>query len=318
MAIRIELSSEELTEIMSTIKCWDRKQLTQTVFQEIQQISGIPARLVEITFWHLDTLSILSSADWLVFKGGTCVQTYLSSGYQRASVDLDFNSEIENPNSIKDEIGILNEQVKKEGAFTEIEGIEFGTFEFKADDPYSGTLNYSRRMPSRFGELERKGDYIIQAKSLRVQINYKHSWLTAVHKILKEPRFFIMDYQKPKNKITLSHSSAEDLVVDKILATSNIGPFGRDRFKDAYDLGMLFRDKLDITLVHKKLDLVGRRSQQKPRVLVNGSIETLSAFSINSLEAVGFAAMVGKEGRSIIKNWEVFCLDTIEKLKKLY
>ena len=104
MVIGIELSSEEHAKILEIVKFWDRKQLTQEIFREIQQKTGIPARLVEITFWHVDTLGILSSADWLIFKGGTCVQTYLPSMYQRASVDLDFNSEIENPNSIKNEM----------------------------------------------------------------------------------------------------------------------------------------------------------------------------------------------------------------------
>ena len=318
MVLRIELSSEEQEKILGTVKFWHRKQLTQEIFREIQQRVGIPARLVEITFWHFDTLGILSSADWLIFKGGTCVQTYLPSMYQRASVDLDFNSEIENPNSIKDEISNLNEAIKKDGAFTEIKGIEFGTLEFKSEDKYSGTINYNRRMPSRFGERERIGDYTIQAKILRVQINYKHSWLPAVKKIKKEPRFFITDYQKPKAKIKFCHSSIEDLVVDKILATSNIGPFGRERFKDAYDLGMLFRNKLNLSLIHKKLDLIGRRSKQKPKTIIDGSIETISDFSINTQEALGFGAMVGNDGRAIIKDWEEFCLDTNEKLKKLY
>jgi predicted nucleotidyltransferase component of viral defense system len=302
---------------MSIVKSWHRKQMTQEIFRKIQQKTGIPARLVEITFWHIDTLGLLSSADWLIFKGGTCVQTYLPSGYQRASVDLDFNSEIENPNSIKDEINNLNEKIKKDGALVEVEGIEFGTLEYKSEDEYSGTINYSRRMPSRFGERERIGEYTIQAKSIRVQINHKHSWLPAVKKIKKEPRFFIMDYQKPRYKIKLKHSSAEDLVVDKILATSNIGPFGRERFKDAYDLGMLFKNKLNLSLVHKKLDLIGRRSKQKPKTIVDGSIDTISYFSINTQEVLGFAAMVGKDGRGIIENWEEFCLNTIEELKKL-
>ena len=85
--MRIELTHSELMEILSTVRYWDRKQLTQDVFRKIQKKSDIPARLVEITFWHLDTLGVLSACDWLVFRGGTCVQTYLSSGYQRAGWD---------------------------------------------------------------------------------------------------------------------------------------------------------------------------------------------------------------------------------------
>ena len=311
------MAHSDQMDILSTVKHWDRKHLTQEIFRKIQQKTGIPARLVEITFWHFDTLGILSACDWLVFKGGTCVQTYLPSGFQRSSVDLDFNSKIENPNSIKDEIQNLNNNIFEKYGTTKIKGIEFGALEFKTDDSHSGTLNFNRRMPSRFGELERVGDNRIQAKSVRIQINYKHSWLPAIKIVKKEPRFFIMDHQKPKIKYKLNHSSPEDLIVDKILATSLIGSFGRERFKDVYDLGMLLENDFETSIIHDKMGLISRRSHIEPIAFIKGSMETISSFSANSQEALGFAAMVGWEGREAIKDWDGFCITTIEKLKEL-
>ena len=111
-------------------------------------------------------------------------------------------------------------------------------------------------MPSRFGELERVGTNSIQAKSVRVQINYKHCWLPAIEIVKKVPRFFIMDHQRPKIKFKRNHSSAEDLIVDKILATSMIGSFGRERFKDVYDLGMLSKSNLGNSIIHNKWNLL--------------------------------------------------------------
>ncbi len=315
--MRIELTHNEWTAILSTVEYWHRKQLTQEVFRGIQHKSGIPARLVEITFWHLDTLGILSDCNWLVFKGGTCVQTYLPSGFQRASVDLDFNSIIENPNTIKDEIQNLNKRIQKRGGQANIAGIMFGTFEFKGDDPHSGTLNFGRRMPSRFGELEKVGDNRIQAKSIRVQINYKHSWLPAMQTIMKAPEFFILDYQHPKKKVTFNHSSLEDLIVDKILATTVTNTFGRERFKDVYDLGMLLKNDFDTTQILKKLELVCRRSHLEQGAVVRGSIETIYSFSTRSQEVMGFAAMVGLQGRETIRDWDDFCFSIAEKLKIL-
>ena len=188
--MRIELTHSERLRILSIVTSWERNQISQDVFRDIQRKSGIPARLVEITFWHTDTLALLTEVDWLVFKGGTCVQSYLQSGYQRASVDLDFNATIGNPHSIREEIDRLNRKIHDRGHHVSIQGFDFGIIEFKGEDSRTGTLNFSRRMPSRFGELERMGDKTIQGKSIRVQINYKHSWLPALKPLMKIPEFF--------------------------------------------------------------------------------------------------------------------------------
>jgi len=313
--MRVELTHAERLEILSIVTTWERNQINQEVFRDIQMKSGIPARLVEITFWHTDTLSLLSEADWLVFKGGTCVQSYLPSGYQRASVDLDFNATIGNPHSITEGIAQLNKKVMERGNHTSIQGFEFGTFEFKGEDTRTGTLNFNRRMPSRFGELERMGDKTIQAKSIRVQINYKHSWLPALNPFMRIPEFFIFDHVKPRKREKIIHSSIEDLVADKILALSVVEPFGRERFKDVYDLAMITTLDFDVNVVLEKLELVGRRSNLEPAAFVKGAVETVSSFGTRSQEAGGFASMVGRLGREKISNWDDFCLTAAERIK---
>lgn len=314
--MRIELTHSERLKILSIVTSWERNQISQDVFRDIQRKSGIPARLVEITFWHTDMLALLTEVDWLVFKGGTCVQSYLPSGYQRASVDLDFNATIGNPHSIREEIDLLNRRIRDRGNHVSIQGFDFGTIEFKGEDTRTGTLNFSRRMPSRFGELERMGDKTIQGKSIRVQINYKHSWLPALKPCLKNPEFFIFDHEKPKKSGKILHSSIEDLIADKILALSMVGPFGRERFKDVYDLAMITVKGFDADLVAEKLVLVGRKSNLEAGAFVRGAVETISSIGTQSQEAKGFASMIGRMGRLDISNWGEFCLSTAERLRK--
>jgi hypothetical protein len=60
---------------MSIPRVWARGQLSQRSIREIQTSTGIPAQLVESVIWGMDTLDALKDEDWLVFKGGTCVQS---------------------------------------------------------------------------------------------------------------------------------------------------------------------------------------------------------------------------------------------------
>ncbi len=62
------------------------------------------------------------------------------------------------------------------------------------------------------------------------------------------------------------------------------------------------------------MELISRRSHIEPIAFIKGSIETISSFSANSQEARGFAAMVGRKGREAIREWEEFCITTIENL----
>ncbi len=313
----IQLSHLEKMKVMSIVGSWEREQITQEVLRSIQKDIGIPARYVEIMFWHYDILSLFAETDWLIFKGGTCVQSFIRPGYQRASMDLDFNSSIGNPNAIKCEISILNKMMDKKGAHVTVQGIDFGKIEFIEDDVHSGTLNFIRRMPTRFGDMEKVGDDRIQAKSIRIQINYKNAWLPALSPIDKVPEFFILDYQKPKKLINMTHSSKEDLIADKVLATCNVGGFGRERFKDIYDIGMLLKDGYDKETISKKLGLVGKKAKIEPTSLIKGAVETISDFAIRGVEARGFASMVANAGQDHVKDWESFCFRIADELKGL-
>ena len=269
-------------------------------------------------FWHYDTLSILKDNEWLVFKGGTCVQSWIPSGMQRASVDLDLNSSVANPNAVRDKISKINEITRREERAVKVHGIEFGSIEYRSIDESSGTLNFSRRMPSRFGEMLKVGNQRVQGMDQRIQIHYKNAWLPAISTIRKEPSFLILDHEAPLETCEVIHSSKEDLIADKILATSNVHGFGRERFKDVYDLGVLLDIDNETTLVLGKLDKIGAKKKVDPSSLINGSIETISNFSERSVEARGFSSMVGSDGKDRINDWEGFCFTIIESLKEIF
>ncbi|MBU4490884.1 MAG: nucleotidyl transferase AbiEii/AbiGii toxin family protein, partial [Euryarchaeota archaeon] len=184
--MRISFSAEEKIRLLSTILIWNRNQLTQDVFRKLQAKYGIPPYLVETMFWHMEILRrLMPISEFLVFKGGTCVQSYIDPALQRASNDLDFNTTIQNPNALMRKVEDLNSQLKLQGTAVEVQGIFYGMFEFESIDAASGTLNYRHRMPSRFGEYEHVAGTDVQAKSIRVQINFKHAWLPAIKKAVK-------------------------------------------------------------------------------------------------------------------------------------
>lgn len=313
----VELSHDDKLEILSLVKSWRREQTTQENLRKIQKHSGIPARSIEMMFWHYDTLSLLKESEWLVFKGGTCVQSWIPSGMQRASVDLDLNSSVANPNAIREKISRINEIIRKENRALTVHGIDFGSIEYRSIDKISGTLNFSRRMPSRFREMVKVGDHRVQGIDLRIQINYKNAWLPAISPIMKEPSFLILDHGPPLERYEFIHSSKEDLIADKILATCNVHGFGRERFKDVYDLGILLSIEKETALVLDKLERIGARKRGDPSSFIKGSIETISDFSERSAEARGFGSMVGSDGKERIKEWEGFCFSTIDRLKEI-
>lgn len=314
----IKLTPEEKIDLLSMVKTWDRPQHSQQALIEIQRKTGIPARLAEITFWHYDTLFVLSGADWLVFKGGTCVQTYLEPGFQRASADLDFNSSLENPNTILHEMDAINRSIDKNKASFRTGKIDFGRIEFICEDKATGTMNFIRRMPSRFGETELVDGSRIQARSLRIQINRKHAWLPSIKPVTKAPRFFITQFQRPREVFDLVHSSKEDLLADKILATCNAHGFRRERFKDVYDMGLLLRLDLESELVCKKLDMIAQESETERKQFLNGSARTVINFSEKTAQARGFLCMVAREGRELAWDWEGFCHNIVRSLKLIF
>jgi len=315
--MRLKFDPDEKQKIASIIKAWAPKQVTQGVFDTVKSGFGIPRGLVQTMFWHVDTLLALSSLDWLVFKGGTCVQSYIPYGFQRASDDLDFNSGIENPNTIRGELKKWNELALKNGNAVRIRGIDFGVLEFVHQDKLSGTMTFKRRMPSKFGDMELVGDKDVQAKALKVQINYKHAWLPAIKKVTRSVDFFIMKYQRPKRKVMVVHSSPEDLIVDKMVAISSVNPSHREKFKDVYDIWALLREKRDPKLVQKKADAITEAMGLDGASLKEGAVQTISDLGERGHMARDHSALVCKDGRKELEDWEGFCNRTVEALKEL-
>ncbi len=314
--MRISLGVEEKIKLLSTIRVWSRDQLTQDVFRRLQAKYGIPAYLVETMFWHMEILRrLLPLSEFLIFKGGTCVQSYIDPVLQRASNDLDFNTTIQNPNALMQKIEELNSKLKTRGTAVEVQGISYGIFEFEFIDAASGTLNYRHRMPSRFGEYERVAGKDVQAKSIRVQINYKHAWLPAIKKVVKPVEFFIKGEALPMEEIVFPHASIEDLIADKILATEE--HTGRERFKDIYDLMVLLALDFDRKLIIDKLNLIAERTGRNAIELLRSSASTVMAFGDRSNEALGFASMVNRGGKELVKDWEMGCEKTAQKIMQL-
>ncbi|PWB51231.1 MAG: hypothetical protein C3F06_10455 [Candidatus Methanoperedenaceae archaeon] len=313
--MRITFSVEEKIRLLSTIQVWKREQLTQEVFRKLQIKYGIPPYLIETLFWHLEILHRLQPvSEFLVFKGGTCVQSFVNPMFQRASNDLDFNTTIENPNALMQKMEDLNEQLKDREIAVEMQGVQYGIFEYESKDVVSGTLNYRHRMPSRFGEYEHVSGKDVQAKSIKVQVNYKHSWLPAINKVMKPVGFFITEVA-PLNAVVFPHESIEDLIVDKLLATNE--HTGRERFKDVYDLMVLLNLDYDRALINNKLALISGRTKRDVGELVRSSAGTVMAFGERYDEARGFASMVARAGKELIKDWEIGCERTAEKIMGL-
>lgn len=314
--MRISFSAEEKIKLLSTVRVWNREQLTQEIFRKLQVKYGIPAYLVETMFWHMEILHRLKPlSEFLVFKGGTCAQSYIAPMLQRASNDLDFNTTIQNPNALMNKVEELNRQLETQGIAIEIQGVRYGFFEFESLDKASGTLNYRHRMPSRFGEYEHVAGNDVQAKSIRVQINFKHAWLPAIKKVVKPVEFFISDEALPEEEIVFPHASIEDLISDKIMVTEE--HTGRERFKDIYDLMVLLDLDNDKALINEKLALIAKKTGRDAKELLRSSANTVMAFGDRAVEAQGFASMVCGGGKAIIKDWEIGCEKTAQRIMQL-
>jgi predicted nucleotidyltransferase component of viral defense system len=315
--MRLKFDADDKQKIASLVKAWAPGQVTLGVFDTIRSDFGVPKGLVQTMFWHVDTLDAVSGLDWLVFKGGTCVQSYIPWGLQRASDDLDFNSVIENPNAIRDEIEKWNIAAIKKGNAVSVRGIDFGLLEFVLQDKSSGTLTFRRRMPTKFGDLELIKDKDVQAKTLKVQINYKHAWLPAIKKVTRPVDFFIMKYQSPKHKVQVVHSSAEDLIADKMVAISRANPSHREKFKDVYDIWALLQEQRDGKLVMEKLEAVADARGLKAQALKEGVVQTISDLGEKGHMARDHGALVCKDGRKELEDWEGFCQRTVKAIQGL-
>ncbi len=317
--MRIDLDRDEKNRILSIVGIWSKDQISFQRFREIQAASGVPARLVETVFWLEDTLDVLQDDEHLFLKGGTAVQCFIPSAEQRASVDLDMNGNISNPTALKDHFLKKNKKLASTGRTCYVRDIAFGGFHFDFYDDHTGTMSFRRRMPSRFGEFEIVKDKRIMSKSIRVQINIKNHWMPAMESVLKVPNFFINDHEKPKTEIQTRMESPADLFADKILATCNVGGFGRERFKDIYDL-LVMRDSIlngNEEKVVRKLELVIKKNNMELSSILKGSARTVSSFSNRLEEVKGFSSMVCHGGKERLKDWESECECLADKIISL-
>lgn len=318
--MKIIFDRDEKTRIRSIVRSWSPDQLTFQRFRDIQASSGVPARLVETVFWLEDTLGVFAECDHLVMKGGTCVQCYIPYSQQRASVDIDMNTDIQNPLALKEYLLALNEDISYEDRSCSIQDIEFGTLNYEFQDECSGTISFTRRMPSRFGEFEMVGNRRVMSKTIRIQVNYKNHWMPAMETLRRHPDLFIHEYERPNANIIVPMESPGDLFADKILTVCNVGGFGRERFKDVYDLIVmrhLVQGPVEL-IASKKLHLIAARGSIEVDAIIDGAVETVSSFRDRSQEAKGFASMVCKEGKERIKRWEMECeelADTIATIE---
>ncbi|MBU4492192.1 MAG: nucleotidyl transferase AbiEii/AbiGii toxin family protein, partial [Euryarchaeota archaeon] len=134
-------------------------------------------------------------------------------------------------------------------------------------------------------------------------------------KAVKPVEFFITDEALPGEAVVFPHASIEDLVVDKIMATEE--HTGRERFKDIYDLMVLLDLDFEKALINKKLDLIARKTGRDAKELLRSSANTVMAFGDRANEAQGFASMVCRGGKVLIKDWEIGCERTAEKIMQL-
>jgi hypothetical protein len=73
----------------------------------------------------------------------------------------------------------------------------------------------------------------------------------------------------------------------------------------------------DKTLVAKKLDLIAKKIGRGTKELLMSSENTVMTFGDRANEAQGFASIVCRGGKALIKDWEIGCEKTAEKIMQL-
>ncbi len=309
---RLVLDLDEKRRIFEAFQIWRREDIRRPDLEEFVHPLGVAAIDAYVTFLHLDTLSALGVQRAFVWKGGTAIQTHLPSRVQRVSTDLDFNATIGNVEAIRDTILSCNERLESKGHIVQVEDVPYGTFFEAGHRPWHRTIEFRRILPTVFNEtvdlkpkeLGWSDEPHVRAPGRleRVQINYNHADLPALRPEQAEATFFTQPRFSPRHPVMTVRASVHDLTADKVLATTRHDGFGRERFKDVYDLVTLRRSGLvDLGVVGEKLEgIVGR---DRLKIIVDGSRETLDLLSVESAAAHGFRAMVCIEGKSLIDDW---------------
>lgn len=315
---KIILTREEKKELSSLLHFWDEEYYSIESYKEISNSIKLPITLIETMVIHFDNLFILKDlGDQFIFKGGTAVQHYLKSNSQRCSVDLDFNTTIGHPQSVEDLVNDLNNKLQKINLIKSVHEIQFGKLIKEREDKKSGTLTYNRIMPTKLNEFIKVNDTIIQAKKMRIQFNYKHSWLVAEQSSYQNVNLFPVSYIKSKKQFTTNIMSSGDLICDKILTLTRVKDFGRERIKDVYDLvslTLLYHKFLKIT--KNKLIKISESQGIKMDKIIISALDHLEELKTKAIEVKGFKSQVGFEGWPIIDKWDKNISKTIAVLDK--
>lgn len=317
---KVILSRKEKLDILGILRYISPEDLSIDMFQTINSVLKVPITLIEIAILHFENLfSVQTIQDKIIFKGGTAVQNYIPETYQRCSVDLDFNTSLHHPDQVKSLIADLNQHLEEKGMIKRIQEIPYGSVYFEKQDTKSGTLTYSRLMPSRLNEFIKYQDILVQGKKMRLQFNYKHAWMPAFQENREEIKIFPSRFlSKIDKSYKFNFCSPGDLIADKILTLTQVGYFGRERFKDVYDLIVLvkfFRNK--IPLAQKKLEKVANMNQLAFDTIIYSSIDHIHSFKDNRTDIVGLKSQVALDGKKLIDKWEKELNFLIEALEKM-
>ena len=303
---RVLLTADEKKQARALLDAmWKPEQVTIGSVTAAADPLQVNPREAYITLLHLDTLDALHELDFLVFKGGTCVQTFLPPARQRISVDLDFNSRYAHPNTVESAIVNLNTQLVKDGRAATIHGIEYGKLLPDGHNAPTGTVNFARYLPTPWDERAVRDGVEFQARLVRVQINIKHHELPAIDPKKRKIEFFTQPALKSTRDVKVESASAADLVADKILAiTKNVGGFGRERIKDFYDLFAMGDLKVPRELVVDKLDRVAAKVNATRAQVLDGAVERCEDVRANHLVVQSYVSSVCKDGKKLLANWE--------------
>ena len=319
----IRPTREEKKKLWDVPYIFQEKMVTAQWLKDYSNMWGINTRYLEVMFWQLDTLYLLSKGD-LTWKGGTCVQSHMDPLYQRYSVDLDFNSSLDREGIIQF-FESLNAMIKKDGKFVELNGVKVGLFSLHSENERIGVLNFIRLVPSKHkSEYPVRGEVkILGVLPIKIQVNYRYflaTGFTSLKTELMKPglapaKIIGIDYK-------VWHSSLSDLLADKLLAMIHVvgRHQGRMRIKDAYDIILILRKgegNIDFSLVKRKIDVVSETWKIDYDTAVNESLKTLGTLKSYDLEVRGLRGSVGHNGYTdIILQWRKRIDDAVKVLRE--
>ncbi|MGQ4913438.1 MAG: nucleotidyl transferase AbiEii/AbiGii toxin family protein [Candidatus Asgardarchaeia archaeon] len=322
----VKITKRELTDVWKIPFTFEEKIATRQYLESFSKEIGIATRYLEHMLWQLDTLYILSAhSSEFVWKGGTCIQSFVPPDYQRHSVDIDLNSSLTRKNILAMFKKLNNELITKGKYVALNDDVKLGTFVYHSEDRVTGSLNFFRLVPVKHGgeSIYKSQIKVIGAIPIRVQINYKIAkelGFIALKVVQKTPQ--LAPYHLLKKQFVYPHESVEDLIADKIVTMSEIPVFhrGRLRIKDTYDIIVMLnsQQKINKSVVSRKLELYSDAWKTSKDILLDVVKNSLIQISKMGIEVLGLKGSVGVTGfSSIIMNWQKRIGDVLSFLEGL-